>query len=158
MSESVHHRTVKEAIASRIEAGLESDEVEQSEGLFVEQGLEADHVGNIADVRFDRPHQGFQGFAFEIKSRCSRRERTRSIFQLTQYLRAGYHPVLIASTKFYDSEPFTLVPGHYKLPYLELARSLSTDVIDVSHGQEVTFSPVSSHRYDSVEDLLFDRE
>lgn len=158
MSESAHHRTVKEAIANRIEAGLESDEVDQSEGLFVEKGLEADHVGNIADVRFDRPHQGFQGFAFEIKSRCSRRERTKSIFQLTQYLRAGYHPVLIASTEFYDSEPFKLVPGHHKVSYLELAKSLSADILDVSQGQGVTFSPVSTCQYDSIEDLLFDPE
>jgi hypothetical protein len=157
VSESVHHQTVKQGIADRIKTIQESAGEEQSDDLFIEKGLEADSGGGIADVRFDRPHQGFQGFAIEIKSRCSQRERTRSIFQLTGYLRAGYHPVLVAPTAFYDSEPVELVPGHHKLRYKDIAKSLNADIVDVTNGREVTFSPVSPYQYDSIKGLLFDR-
>ena len=155
MAESTFHNAMKYGLAYKIEEEVESKSKLSDIDLFVEKGVDCDQVNNLADVRVDIPHNGYQGFLFEIKSRCNRRERIRSFDQLASYLQAGYHPVLVAPSDFYDSGGMELVPKDHRVQYQRLMTSLKTDIIDVTTEHGIQFSPVSSYRYDTVADLLF---
>lgn len=93
---------------------------------------------------------------FEVKARSNKRERVRSIHQLASYLRAGYHPVLVAPSEFYDSTDVKMIPKH-RISYQRIVRSLGADIIDVTAEEGLQFKPVNHHRYDSIEEFLFDR-
>ncbi|MDQ2054135.1 hypothetical protein [Halobellus sp. H-GB7] len=157
MSESLSHKAMKFTLASAVDEALESKEKSTGTDLFVEKGVDSSQVGILADVRLDLPHKDFKGFLFEVKARCNKRERTRSIHQLASYLRAGYHPVLVAPSEFYDSTDVKMDPKHHRISYQRIVRSLGAHIIDVTAEEGLQFKPVSHHQYDSIEEFLFDR-
>lgn len=157
MTESLGYKAIKYTLADQIEASIKSAESSTIEDIILEKGFESDCVSNIADIKLELTHDGYRGFAFEVKSICDRRNRTKSIYQLTEYSRAGYHPVLVAPSEFYDSADVVLTPKSHTVQYQRLIRSLNADIIDVDLEHGVSLSPVSYHRYDSVEEFLFDR-
>jgi hypothetical protein len=148
-STTTDHTKIQEAAVDHMTRLIDAGILPSDASVGMEHGLNNGGDPNkIADVSLDLELEWIEGYAFEVKTEPSTRQRRDAIRKLATYHRLRYQPVLVAPRKFIsDKKHVYLDVGNFS--FRDLLRWMGVSVIearvvsgDLDGEAEVHFEPL----------------
>lgn len=139
----MEHDKVKDELADYLREYKETPVAPDDATVEVEKPINIPGPsGRRPDVRLDADIKGYQGLAFEVKTRETGRTALTVARQMADDLRGGYQPVLVSpGWIFADGE--RRCQGHSDFTLKNVIRSQSGKILEVVSPSPIRFSPYS---------------